>query len=471
MALVTDRQKCAHLLRRFALGASEAELDFYMKDGLKGAIDRLLDFDHGSEGFAIDINDFRAGAKNQINMGQVVGWWGLRLLMTQYPLREKMSLFWHDHFATSASKVGAPLVMYQQNEILRKNATGSFRTMLNDISKDPAMLIWLDNQENVKGRANENFAREVMELFTLGIGNYTEKDIQEGARAFTGWAFRRIAKAEEEGKKATAEYFFRARLHDDGVKSFRGQQANFSGEDVLNILCDDPRTSQYITYKIWEWFVYPKPEAAVVDKFAKIFRDSNLNIATLLRAIMTSTEFYSAKAERAVVKNPVDFCVVTLRQLGVGEMVKEFLKSTPQGEPPRQAAGVANLMVTSMRSIGMWLMYPPDVAGWDGGEHWITSATMLERISWADRIFGQSKVARLPVRYQAFDLFREDPTPGGVTKALVSIFDAPMSPQKLNSLISAATRVSNGTITPENANATAAQVARLIFSTPEFQFS
>lgn len=333
------------------------------------------------------------------------------------------------------------------------------------------MLVWLDNQENVKGRANENFAREVMELFTLGIGHYTEKDIQEGARAFTGWAFRRIAKADIEGKKATAEYFFRARLHDDGVKTFRSQTGNFSGEDILNILCDDPRTSTYITLKLWEWFVYPKPTDAVVEKFAKIFRDSNLNIKVLLRAIMTSTEFYSKEAERAIVKNPVDFCVTTLRQLGVGEMVKEALKTVQPGEPPRVAGAIGNLCSVSMKSMGMWLMYPPDVAGWDGGEHWITSATMVERIGWSDRIFGQAKTAKLPVRYQAFELFREDPTPLGVAKSLVSIFDAPISPAKLQALVVAATKASGGKVTPENANVTAAQVCRLIFSTPEFQFA
>ena len=152
-------------------------------------------------------------------------------------------------------------------------------------------------------------------------------------------------------------------------------------------------------------------------------------------------------------------------------MVKEAIKSATPGEPPKVAGAIGNLCVVSMKSMGMWLMYPPDVAGWDGGEHWITSATMVERIAWSDRVFGQSKTAKLPVRYQAFDLFREDPSPAGVAKTLVSIFDAPISPTKMQALVVAATKASGGKVTQDNANLTASQVCRLIFSTPEFQFA
>ncbi len=468
--VLTEQEKIAHLLRRFGFGASEAEITFYSKNGLAGAITTLLDYEKIEDVCDVDPTAFSNG-KNVVNLRVIQNLFAMRLIGTMRPLEEKMTLFWHNHFACSSAKVENAFVIYNHVNTLRKFAMGRFNVLLEAISKDPGMIYYLDGQENVAEHPNENFAREVMELFTLGIGHYTEKDIQEGARAFTGWAFRRIAKADIEGKKATAEYFFRARLHDDGVKTFRSQTGNFSGEDILNILCDDPRTSTYITLKLWEWFVYPKPTDAVVEKFAKIFRDSNLNIKVLLRAIMTSTEFYSKEAERAIVKNPVDFCVTTLRQLGVGEMVKEALKTVQPGEPPRVAGAIGNLCSVSMKSMGMWLMYPPDVAGWDGGEHWITSATMVERIGWSDRIFGQAKTAKLPVRYQAFELFREDPTPLGVAKSLVSIFDAPISPAKLQALVVAATKASGGKVTPENANVTAAQVCRLIFSTPEFQFA
>src|SRR5579862_1345225 len=189
MALQTERQKGAHLLRRFGLGASEAELDYYLKDGgLNGAIEKLLNYENTDEGFKLDVDSFRNGKNNNINPQSVAVWWTARMLITQRPLQEKMTLFWHNHFATSGEKVTPGSMMYVQNDLLRQYATGNFREMLMAVSKDPAMLFWLDNQYNVKGKPNENFAREVMELFTLGIGNYTEQDIREGARAFTGWS-------------------------------------------------------------------------------------------------------------------------------------------------------------------------------------------------------------------------------------------------------------------------------------------
>ena len=186
---------------------------------------------------------------------------------------------------------------------------------------------------------------------------------------------------------------------------------------------------------------------------------------------MMSPEFYSAKAERAIVKNPVDFCLVTMRQLGIGSIVSDAVKESPPGEFPRQMQTVGGLAQQTMKAMGMWLMYPPDVAGWDGGEAWISTGTMVERIGWADRIFGQSKTARLPIRYPAYALFEKDPTPTGVVKKLISIFDAPISSAKFPRLVDAATKAMGGNLTEQNANVTAAAVSRLIFATPEFQFA
>ncbi len=466
MPLVTDREKCSHLLRRFGLGASEAELDFYLRDGLSGAIEMLLDYDKTIEGFDVDIDEMKAGKNQTVNMPGVVGWWGARLMATRRPLQEKMTLFWHDHFATSASKVQGPYLMFGQNEILRKNATGSFHTLLSEVSKDPAMLLWLDNQENVSGHANENFAREVMELFTLGIGNYSEKDVQEGARAFTGWSLKRTGS----GKRAQADFFFRPLKHDTGAKNYLGNSGNLNGDDVLNILCGMPRTSEYITSKILNWFMYSDADEATVQRFTKVFTDSSLDIKTLLRAIMKSSDFYSTKAERTVVKNPVDFCISTLRQLGVGEVVGDAFRDKSGNVPPGVRLGPVQAAVGSMKSMGMWLMYPPDVSGWDGGQAWITSATMVERIGWAERIFGQAKNVRFQMRYPAYELFAKDPSPRGVVTKLVSIFDAPIHPEKLPMLVSVAEKASGGEVTRVNANLTAAAVSRLIFATPEFQF-
>ncbi len=471
MALITERQKCAHILRRFGLGASESELDFYLKNGLDNAIDLLLNYDQTPEGFALDV-DSMANKNGNVNVQAVSVWWAARMLVTNRPLQEKMTLFWHDHFATSGAKVLGGPVMHGQNEILRANCTGNFRTLLHEVSKDPAMLFWLDNEYNVKGHPNENFAREVMELFTLGIGNYSEKDIQESARAFTGWSIARgngrpLAQDAKGLKRGQAIFAFRPFQHDDGEKAYLGKNGNFNGDDIIDALCDRPRTSWYLTKKIWEWFVYLDPEDALVTRFADKFHASNLNIKLLLRTIMKSPEFYSEKAERGVYKCPVDFVVTTLRQLGIGQMVAQQIAASSGDGPKRIPA--AQLVRVKLKDMGMELLFPPDVSGWESGPAWVTTATMVERIEWGQILFGNG--GRYNLRYPVAGLLRDDMTPQGVVNKLVSVFDAPLPASKIQKLVENARKVSGGTVTQQNAAETAALVAKLIFASPEFQFA
>ncbi len=472
MPLTLDRDKVTHLLRRFGLGASEDEVNFYLEGGYDAAVDRLADYESAEEGFDVQIEDLEQGVLQVVRMPAVVNWWTLRMLMTRRPMQEKMTLFWHDHFATSASKVKFPMLMYAQNQILRKNATGNFRTLLSATSKDPAMLLWLDNQENSAGHANENFAREVMELFTLGIGHYTEKDVQEGARAFTGWTFQRGAGKGKIGKvkkQAGATFSFTSRKHDSGNKTFLGNSGPLDGDDILNILCDQARTAEYITGKVWSWFVYPNPEIATIKRFADIFRAHNLEIKPLLKAIMRSPEFVSDRAVASEFKCPVDICVSTLRQLGIGETVGEAVRGAGKNVV-RSEIVPAVLASDSMKKLGMSLMYPPDVSGWDGGAKWISSATLLQRIAWAERLFGKGKGQRSPMRYATFQLFTKDPTPSGVVQKLLSVFDVRVKPEKADSLTGAAAKACGGRLTEANADATASAVCRLLFTSPEFQF-
>jgi uncharacterized protein (DUF1800 family) len=347
---------------------------------------------------------------------------------------------------------------------LRKNAIGSFRTMLTDVSKDPAMLFWLDNQLNVRGKPNENFAREVMELFTLGVDKgYTENDIQEAARAFTGWSIRRLT-AKEDMLRGRAEFVYRAPQGDRGMKRILGKFGPFTGEEVLDLLCDQPRTAEHITEKIWEWFVYPNPEPSVVQVHAERFRNSKLDIKELLRSIMRSSEFYSEKAERAIFKNPVDFVIPTLRQLGFGQL----LSAAAEGNATRAVAPCI-LVANVMRTMGMWLFYPPDVAGWDGGSSWISSATMVERLAWADKLFGGKPGPRVQVRFPVLPLLSEDPSPRGAATRFVELLDAPFKPDRFDILVEAARKASGGRVTAANAARVASDVTRLIFASPEFQ--
>lgn len=477
MALRTDREKFAHMMRRFGLGASEAELDFYLKDGYSSGIQKFLNYENTDEGFSADPMNFFPNKNGNVPMPVLVLWWITRLAVTQRPFQEKMTLFWHDHFATSGQKVTATPMMFQQNETMRLNAVGKFQTLLSEVSKGPAMLFWLDNQFNVKGKPNENFAREIMELFTLGVGNYSEKDIQEAARAFTGWTVARRGNRPTETNKGKIapgiQFSFNQRLHDTGEKSILGNKGNFDGDDVIGILCGNPQTSKYITTKIWEWFVYPNPEPKIIDSLASKFRDSGLDIKKLVFEIISMPEFFSAKAERGVYKNPVDYCVSTLRQLGVGQQLAEVIKEeTTEANVGRGRLAPAAAAQQAMKSMGMELLFPPDVAGWEGGESWVSSATMVERITWADRMFptGAPSRGRAIFRYPAIGLISDNPTPENLVDTLVSVFDAPVSPEKRQALIAAAKKVGSS-YNAQTANQASNQVARLIFGMPEFQFA
>lgn len=458
--LRTDRDKTAHLLRRFGLGASEAEINFYLADGkYESAVDKLLNYERLDENFVFDLQKV-VDEKGRLDIPGVVGWWGNRFLQTHRPLQEKMTLFWHNHFATSAEKVKVAPSMLAQNLTLRDHATGSFRSMLHAISKDPAMIFWLDNEFNQRGKPNENFAREVMELFTLGIGNYTEKDVQEAARAFTGWTLGRGAPDERTVGLRRPVFLFIEGRHDTGEKTLFGKSGKFSGEDVLDMLLDNPRTAVFLTQKLFNWFVFPDPTPTDIAPFAQGFYDSGYDIKKWLRAVMLSDEFLSDRAYRSIFKNPMDFLVSTARQLGYGELIKEG------GSPNRLSNGLIRQLTGTSKSMGMFIFFPPDVSGWSIGPGWISSATMIERITWGDKLFGKNSA----LKFQSFGIFEQNPTPAGVVDKLLSIFDVSLPAAKRSRMVEAAEGfMKGGSLTPRNSNEVAAGVSRLIFATPEFQ--
>ncbi len=466
---LTDRERVAHLLRRFGFGASEAEIDYYVKDGWKSAVEKLLSPEGVDEQLEFPVESME-NDKGNIQVQQVAGWWVGWMLMTRRPLVHKMASFWHNHFATSGDKVTQPYLMAAQNEIFVTKGLGKFEELLMETSKDPAMLIWLDGQLNIKGRANENFAREIMELFTLGVGNYTEKDIQEAARAFTGWSFTR----NNRGKKGRAEYVFKAPLHDSGVKTVLGKTGNLTGEEVISHICQMPRTAEFLTEKIWKWFVSDNPAPATIKAFAKTFHESGLDIKVLLKSIMLSEEFYSPKVVRRLIKNPIDFTVSTLRAMGIGENIRTRLAAEADNDKKRGVLGPAQGAYVTSKAMGMWILFPPDVSGWKPGESWITSATMVERIQWANKLMGLGNArgaAGGNLKYPIYQLLAADPTTFGIAKKLCSVYDAPLEGAKLAKLAEAAEKEMAGQgLTPQNANKVAAGVMKLIFGSPDFQF-
>lgn len=462
MALTTERQKIAHLLRRFGFGASEAELEFYAARGLKATINHLLDPGR-PDGINFTPQDF-VPENNNLNLRTAQTWWMSRLLVTQHPLREKLALFWHDHFATSAEKVTQVRMMVRHVNMLRTHGLGRFQDLLLEVSRDPAMIFWLDNQLNVRGKPNENFAREIMELFTLGIGHYSEKDVQEVARAFTGWGIGRGNR--RSGNAGETLFVFNANQHDTGTKTILGNTGPFGGEEVVGILVGHPQTARHLVTKLWEFFVYEKPEPALIDRLSAQFRANGLHIGHLLRLIMESEEFYSTRAERKLYKNPIDFCVATLRQLGLGAALQQGLR----GESRNRAVQPAVAAMRSTKAMGMELMLPPDVAGWDWGSAWISTATMVERMKWAERLFGTGSPGNLSLRVPIGGLMQAGDTPAVFTRRMLSLFDVALPAAKEAALVRAAEDAAGGDLR-RNVQRTALAVTRLIFSSPEFQFA
>src|SRR5712691_891000 len=271
MALDNTRSQVAHLLRRAGFGATEPELDEYTALGFAGALERLLNPEQVDDSatdaqlasLALDTADPESRRKIEADKF----WWFNRMLLTRRPLQEKMTLFWHTHFATANFKVGDALLMLQQNQLFRDNAMGNFESLLQQVTRDPAMLIWLDNRTNRKGAPNENYAREVMELFTIGIGNYTDADVKQAARAFTGYSL-----------NADKNFVFQPNQHDTGDKTFLGETKNWDADDVLATLVRHPATARFISSKLFRFFAYDTPDASTIDRLANTFGASGFDV-------------------------------------------------------------------------------------------------------------------------------------------------------------------------------------------------
>lgn len=279
-------------------------------------------------------------------------WWLRHMQETQSPFLERMTLFWHNYFPSSITKTKLSSLLLNQNRLLRKHALGNFSLMLHSIAKDPAMLVYLDGYQNTKDAPNENFARELLELFTLGRNHYSERDVKEAARAFTGWTIH----------AQSGQFFFDRKAHDPGVKTFLGQRGNFKGENIINILLKHPRTAETVAEKLWGEFINSsRPHPAVVKQWAHVLRSSNYNIAILMKTILKSPQFWDPRNRGNLVKSPVELAVGTLRCL-------------PYNLP-------RNNLAHTLSNLGQALFEPPNVRGWAGGHEWISTQFLMRRIS------------------------------------------------------------------------------------------
>lgn len=383
-AAAMGTEEARHLLNRAGFGATPQEIVDFSRLSREAAVERLLagasaeartPLPPGVVGYTppshlrnLSDEEKRVWLRRQFEVGaELRGWWVEEMLHTPSPLTERMTLFWHNHFVSSQQKVKSAWLMAQQNRLLRRHALGNFAELLHAVAKDPAMIVYLDSATNRKGQPNENFAREAMELFTLGEGRYTEKDVKEAARAFTGWSL-----APESG-----EFKWRPFAHDRGEKTVLGRTGNFDGDAVLDILLAQPATAEFIVGKLWKEFVSPQPDGKAVGRIALRFRDSGYEIRVALREVLLSDAFWAPEHRATLVKSPVDLVVGTLRQFGF-EM----------GDPLP--------FVFTLRQLGQDLFGPPNVKGWPGGEAWINSSTLLARKQFVERLFrGQAFMERL----------------------------------------------------------------------------
>jgi uncharacterized protein (DUF1800 family) len=382
-----DARKAAHLARRAGFSANPQEIARLADMSMDQAVNEYLHFPNtdelpqspsdlvdprslmlGPDGQMLKEKELSETSKKAVNTAYhddliaLQKWWLNRMIQSPAPLQEKMTLFWHGHFTSAYREKGiSPQMMLNQNSLFRSNALGNIRDLTLAVSRDPAMLLYLDNAHSNKLHPNENYARELMELFTLGIGNYSEQDIRESARALTGWSVDKDGVFRE-----------RPHQHDDGMKTFLGKQGAFDGNDVVDIIFDQPACSKFFAERLLSFFVYSDPEPELIDAVAKRLRDNNYQLAPVMATLLHSNVFYSTRAYRALVKSPVEYVIGLHRLLGVDELDKDSLGMLSRS--------------------GQTLFRPPNVKGWDGGLYWINSEALLTRNNFATQLMRSRKL-------------------------------------------------------------------------------
>jgi uncharacterized protein (DUF1800 family) len=413
---IDERRRIAHLLRRAGFGATPAELEQYLALGFDASVELLLHPEDVEEG---DLTLPPEAEVDPTRLQSIQLNWLYRMAHSRRPLAEKTALFWHGHFATSIEKVKSVTLMWRQYETLRDLGLGRFADLVLAISQDPAMLVWLDNSRSRKEAPNENYARELMELFTLGLGNYTEDDVKAAARAFTGWSIaiergaqvgdedlmqdpelenrpsseelkekkkngtiteEEKAQLKEERRTRDAEFTFRPTWHDDGEKTFLGQTGAWDGDDVVRIITEQPTCAEFVTRKLFSFFVWDLPDEETLSPFVDVFTSTGGDIRETLGAMLRSPEFSSELAYRATVKSPIEVLVATIKLLDLA-----VTKQTIGGK--------------GLQAMGQVLFAPPNVGGWPSGLGWIGPSTLLERYNAVGQLLSGSGRQNAPTGF------------------------------------------------------------------------
>lgn len=462
--IADPKRRAAHLLRRAAWGGTAAQIEEFAALSRDEAADRLLNYT-AADNSALDAR-IEAAAFNLTTPGRGLDnkrpplirdmqrWWLTRMAYTARPLEERMTYIWHGLLTSQVSQVGiqAAKQMVRQNELFRANALGQYDVLLQSVSKDPAMMLYLNTIESTKAQPNENYARELMELYSMGEGNYTEDDVRESARAFTGWRLTRPPReqppagiSEKERDEWLnqmwaawePEFFLNERLHDTGQKTFLGRTGNFNGDDIVAIIMEQPATGRFICGRLFSEFAYRNPDEATIDRLTAVWDASGHSVREVVRAILVSDEFSSERAYRALVRAPVEFVVGAVRAL---EIQTDFLT-----------------IEQSASGMDQRLFEPPSVAGWPGGEVWLSSGTFFGRVNFLDSfLFPRGRPVQVPA------LLSQPTADAMVDEALRRLVDDNVTPEARESLYAYARTVSN----PQER---AAAVAYLVLASPDYQ--
>ncbi|MBK8559604.1 DUF1800 domain-containing protein [Candidatus Amarobacter glycogenicus] len=456
--------RAAHLLRRAGWGGSAAQIAEFAALDRETAADRLLNFE-SVDNAALDAKIAAANfnlttpgrgldGKRPPLIRDMSRWWLYRMSYSQKPLEERMTFIWHGLLTTQQSQIGfqRSKQMITQNELFRAHALGQYDVLLKAVSKDPAMMTYLNTVDSTKEHPNENYARELMELYSMGEGNYTENDVRESARAFTGWRLTPPTKVQPPAglsEKERDEYLdqlwgayepafvLNTKLHDSGSKTFLGQTGNWGGDDIVDIIMKQPATARFITKRLFSEFAYRDPDQGTIDRLVEVWNSSNHNVKAVVRAILTSDEFYSRRAYRALVRSPLEFMVGAVRGL---EVESDWLTVE------QSAAG-----------MDQRLYEPPSVAGWPGGEVWLSSGTFFGRVNFLDAtLFPKNKAVAIP------SLSSQATAEATVDEALRRLVDDDIAPEARQSIYAYARTITN----PQER---AAAVAYLVLASPEYQ--
>jgi hypothetical protein len=431
---MSDNLQIPHLLRRAGFGGTPDEISNYSSMGYDAAVDSLLNYENVPDNMASTLPAITMTYSGNHPGSELIvlgEWWTNRMALTNRPLQEKMTLFWHNHFATGFSKVQNGYLMYKQNDFLRQNALGSFEDILNGITGDGAMLIWLDGNRNRVNNTNENYAREVMEVFTTGRGPYTQTDVTNGAKAFTGY----YIDANGNGK-------FNPSLHDNTIKTYLGETGNFGPEEIIDILVAHPQTATNLSTELFEFFGYPNPSPATINNLAQVYTNSGYSIYSLVEAILKSPEFVSQQAYLANVKSPSEYIATSLHSLGA----------------------IANISAVeaTMTNQGQQLFNPPSVFGWPSGMGWISTDSMLERFNFP--VFIQTKTDNPASGLDPMAIFAETNQATAIQNLCNLLFPDGMPPEVVSVIQSFASPI-------KDINMKTKEVVRLAMTTPFYNLN